>query len=142
MRSARTGLILAAFVLLAGAGVAQETPSSPITVEVQICTAVEERMPVGAGDAFGADVGQVWCWCKVLGATDTTFVKHVWSLDGKEMAVVELPVRSSAWRTWSSKKILPHWTGAWEVKILDADDNVLKGLSFTVSAPATPPTEE
>jgi len=121
---------------------AADPTESALTVEAKMCAGVEERMPTGAAEAFSADVGQVWCWCKVTGATDTTMIKHVWSRDGEQMAVVELPVRSAAWRTWSSKNILPHWTGKWEVKIMDAEDNVLMGLKFTVraaaAAPATP----
>jgi hypothetical protein len=109
--------------------------ASSVTVEAQLCTDVQERMPVGAAESFSADVGKVCLWCKVMGATDTTFIKHVWSHQGKEMATVELPVRSSSWRTWSCKTILPEWTGEWEVKALGAKGEVLKALTFTIGAP-------
>ncbi|MBN2227194.1 MAG: DUF2914 domain-containing protein [candidate division Zixibacteria bacterium] len=116
-------------------GLAQETsqPKSELTVETELCTGIEERMPVGMADSFAADVDKVWLWCRVTGATDTTVVKHVYYRDGVEMATVELPVKSSSWRTWSSKTILPSWTGKWEIKILDANDNVLATVPFTVT---------
>ncbi|UCD16298.1 MAG: DUF2914 domain-containing protein [Candidatus Zixiibacteriota bacterium] len=130
-------LMVAGLVALAAfaVGLAQETeqPKSVLTVETELCTGVEERMPIGMANSFHADVGQVWLWCRVQGATDTTLVKHVYYYDGEEMATVELPVKSPSWRTWSSKKILPGWTGQWEVKILDENDIVLKTIPFTVS---------
>lgn len=117
-----------------GQGEIQEAVSS-LTVEAQLCTGIEERMPVGVAENFSADVGKVYFWCKVMGAADTTFIKHVWSYQGQEMAVVELPVRSSSWRTWSYKTLLPEWTGEWEVKAIDANGEVLEDLTFTIEAP-------
>lgn len=108
-----------------------------LTVEAQLCTGIEERMPVDTAESFSPDVEKVYLWCKVMGAADTTFVKHVWFYKGKEMAAVELPVKSPSWRTWSSKTILPEWTGNWEVKMLDAAGEVLKAVSFTVGAAET-----
>ena len=109
---------------------ATEATPSKLTAEIQVCTSVEDRVAVGAGDVFGTDVEQVCLWSKILGATDETTVKHVWFYDGKEMASVELPVRSASWRTWSRKTILPEWTGDWEVKVVDADGSVIASTSF------------
>lgn len=93
---------------------------------------VEEREPVGESVFFRPDVGQILCWSKIVGASDETVIYHVWRHGPTERAKVELPVRSSAWRTWSTKKILPSWTGDWEVEVQDADGNVLETLSFTI----------
>ena len=105
---------------------------SDLTVEAEVCTAVEERMPLGAGNSFSADIGELYLWSKVKGATDTTAVKHCWFYNGQEMAVVELAVKSASWRTWSRKQILPEWTGDWEVKIIDTNGVVLWSVSFKV----------
>ncbi len=119
-------------------GQEQETSAgSVLLVEAQLCTGIEERMPTGAAKSFGADVEKVFLWCKVTGAADTTMIRHVWSHEGREMATVELPVKSAAWRTWSSKTIQPAWTGNWEVKVLNAAGDVLKAVSFAVGAPKT-----
>jgi hypothetical protein len=115
----------------------EASTGSVLTVEAQLCTGIEERMPVGTAESYDADVEKVYLWCKVTGAAGTTVVKHVWSYEGKEMAAVELPVKSPAWRTWSYKTILPEWTGNWEVKVLDAEGEVLKAVSFTVGASKT-----
>ncbi|MFH1374217.1 MAG: DUF2914 domain-containing protein [bacterium] len=103
-----------------------------VTAEAQICTAVEERIPVGTAATYTADVERLYLWCRVTGAVDTTVVSHLWLYEGKEMATVELPVRSASWRTWSSKTILPEWTGQWEVRVLDTDGEVLSSTSFTI----------
>jgi hypothetical protein len=113
---------------------AQDEATAAITVETELCTGVEERMPVGMADQFPADVGQVCLWSKVLGCTEETTIKHVWYYRGDEMATVELPVRGSAWRTYSYKTIPPRWSGDWVVKVIDADGNVLKAIPFKVGA--------
>ena len=105
-----------------------------MTIEAQVCSAIEERMPSGMADSFKPDVGEVFLWCKVSGCMDTTVIHHVWYRNGEQMADVELPVRSPSWRTWSSKQILPSWTGDWEVKIVDADGREMKSLPFKIAA--------
>lgn len=110
----------------------EEMTKPVLTVEAVVCAGIEERMPVGTADNFTAEVGQVYLWCKVLGAKDTTAVYHVWYYNDEEMARVELPVRSNAWRTWSSKQILPSWTGNWTAKIENADGKVLKEIPFKI----------
>jgi len=116
-----------------------DTASAVITVEAEICTAIEERQPTGTAVSFPADIGKVYLWSKVLGAQDSTTVNHVWYYKDEQMATVELPVKSSSWRTWSSKSILPHWIGSWEVKILDTDGTELKSIPFQIVAPNPEP---
>ena len=143
----------AAFLLLLGlvlmspvVSAQEEAAAGPFTeVETAICSGVDQRQPVGMAESFGSDVGEVFLWTKLTGAVDTTVVRHVWYYGGNEMAAVELPVRSSLWRTWSSKKILPAWIGDWEVKLMDAEGNILKSVSFKIEkvepAPEEPPDE-
>ncbi len=122
-----------AFILICPLlALAQDDAAVTITVETELCTGVEERMPVGMADQFPADVGQVCLWSKVLGYTDETIIKHVWYFRGDEMATIELPVRGSIWRTYSYKTIPPEWSGDWVVKVVDADGNVLKAIPFKV----------
>lgn len=109
-----------------------DTAGSVITVEAELATGIQDREPVGVASTFPADVDTVYLWTRVMGAKDTTFIKCVWTYGDEEMASVELPVRSPSWRTWSSKAIMPQWTGKWDVKVLDADGNVLKGMTFTI----------
>lgn len=137
--SRRIFAVLAIAMLFAGLLSAQEsapatTPTATLTAEAQLCTGIDSRMPTGMADKFPPEVGKVFLWCRILGATDTTMVKHIWFYNGQEMATVNLPVKSSSYRTWSSKTILPEWTGNWSVKIVDADGATLKEMTFTVGA--------
>jgi hypothetical protein len=110
-------------------------PAVTLSAEAQLCTGVQERMPVGMADSFPPSVGQVYLWCKISGATDqNTMIKIIWLYQGKEMTTVELPVKSVSWRTWSAKRILPEWTGDWEAKIADGSGNILKSLTFKIAA--------
>ncbi len=111
-------------------------PEQTLKAEVQVCTGITDRMPTGAGTSFGTDVATLYCWSKITGSKTETTIKHVWSYNGKEMASVELPVKSVAWRTSSQKRILPEWIGNWEVKVVDAAGNTLGSVAFTVGAAA------
>lgn len=114
---------------------------SALTVEAKLCTGVVDRVAQGEATKFSSDIGEIYLWCRVIGAKDSTHVEHLWYYKGEEKASVKLPINGASWRTWSMKTIMPHWTGQWEVKIVDADWHVLKTLSFTVEQSA-PPTEE
>lgn len=100
--------------------------------EATICLSVVDRMPQDPGDIFTADVGQVYCFSKISGGAEGAMIRHVWKMGDQEMAVVELNIGGSPWRTWSSKKIDPTWSGAWTVEIQDAQGMVLQTLNFTI----------
>jgi DUF2914 family protein len=112
---------------------AKPVPEAKLTVDAQLCSGIAERMPLEMTDTFTNDIDKVWLWCKIEGAADSTYVKHVYYYKGEQVAEVELPVNSPSWRTWSSKTILPNWVGDWEVKIVDAGGNVLKAMPFKIT---------
>ena len=109
---------------------------SMFTVETELCGGVEDRMPVGPAETFPANIENVYLWCKVTGALDSTSIFVNWYYQEKEMASVELPVKSPSWRTWSSKTILPEWVGDWTVRMLNKDGNGIKEIKFTITAAA------
>jgi hypothetical protein len=92
----------------------------------------EGREPLDESSQFPADIGQVACFTSIAGAPGETVIFHVWKRGKQEMARVELAVRASNWRTWSTKKILPEWTGDWTVEIQDADGKVLHTVRFNI----------
>ncbi len=110
-------------------------PAAEAVVEIAFGTDIdrEKRELVGESAAFTAGIEKVFCLSRILGLEAPTSVTHVWYRDGKTMARVDLNVGSSNWRTWSSKRLLPDWTGRWEVKILDSDGRVLGGGDFVVN---------
>jgi hypothetical protein len=118
-------VLFSIFILCAGQAAA-------VTVETVLCSGVEAMMPIDSVESFEAGVERVYLWNRVLDVEGESFVRHVWLHEGKEMTDVELPVRSSSWRTYSYKTMLPEWTGMWEVKIVGADGDVIKSILFTI----------
>lgn len=108
-----------------------------LAVDAVLCRSVEEREPVGQDTVFLSDVERVYCWTLVTGATEPTTVTHVWSFGEREMASVELQVKSAWFRTWSYKTILPQWTGDWHTEVYDEERNLLEKVDFKVLAGET-----
>ncbi len=133
-------LLLTAVIAVAGLAQDQKSAvpaSTPAPMaEIQVCTGIADRMPTGGGTSFATDVGLLYCWSKITGVRGEATVKHIWTRDGKEMLAVDLPVKSVAWRTFSQKKILPQWTGNWEVKVVDSSGATLCSVAFTVGSPS------
>jgi hypothetical protein len=102
---------------------------------VVIARGVQERNPVGVGNIFAGDVGQLFCHSLILGAEGETTIHHVWYWNAQKMADVPLTIRSPRFRTRSSKKILPHWTGPWRVEVVSSDGEVLEMTEFVVQSP-------
>lgn len=100
---------------------------------IQFGTDVENRELVGVDSTFASSIGTVFCYTHLTGAEDSTEIAHVWYYQEEEKARVTLGVRSSDWRTWSSKKIQSSWVGEWTVRIEDADGNVLGSSSFIIN---------
>ncbi len=136
-------LILAVMLLIPGGPPAQEgTPAGEDAGALSVARGVmalrvENREPVGEGGSFEPGVGQLTCYTVIEGAAEGTVIYHVWMHGDELVAKVQLPVRGSPWRTWSTKRILPGWIGAWTVRIEDADGNILKSLPFTIGEPSS-----
>jgi len=119
-------LFLAPMFLLA-----QETSTASVT-ELTFCTAIEDRVPVAPDTSFMSDIERVFCYTKISGAAADSSVTHVWYHGDKEMARQKLSVKADKWRTWSSKRIVDSWTGAWRVDVLSAAGTVLESKAFTI----------
>lgn len=100
--------------------------------EAAIALGIEDRTPVGSSESFSADVGKVYCYTRISGGQTGDYVRHVWYYEDREMAQVELSIGTPLFRTYSSKNILPSWTGQWKVEIVALDGTVLDTLSFTI----------
>ena len=128
---------LAMMLITPALGQEQASPApaaSPgITIEnAVICQNVVDRAPIGTGDVFSGDIEKVFCFCKVLGASEPTEITFNWYFQGSLKSTVKLPVRSASWRTWSSKTIAPEMTGEWMVEILAADGTPLESIIFFI----------
>jgi hypothetical protein len=127
-----TTLLLAAVAVAQDAKPAEATSTSGMTAKVEICTQVTNRECSGGAATFPASVGQLYCWSEVSGGSAEMTIKHVWSHAGKVVLEVPLTIKGNRWRTWSNKNILPHMTGEWEVKVVDASGNAIGASKFTI----------
>lgn len=114
------------------AGEVQQAAQLEVSVAA-ICRDVLDHEPDGYGTSFPVSVGKLYCFTKITGAQSPTQITHVWFFDGNERARVDLGVKSSSWRTYSSKIIQAHEIGTWHVDVEDLDGNVLKTLEFEVT---------
>ena len=87
---------------------------------------------MGVAQSFPPDVGKLYCFTKVKGANGESYIKHQWYYGEKRMASVRLKVDSGVWRTFSSKNVLPTWTGDWKVVITTDSGEVLKTIEFKI----------
>lgn len=97
-----------------------------------ITTAIENQMPVDKVETYPAGFGKLYCFTRIVGAETNTQVTHVWYYQDDELARVELPIGSADWRTYSSKRFLPQWAGAWRVVILAEDGSELASIPFVL----------
>lgn len=97
--------------------------------EAVVCQDVVDRSPVGAGDVFAREVPKVYCFTRVVGGEGTQLTYN-WYYKGSLKASVKLDVRSPNYRTWSSKTMLPEWSGEWMVEILSGEGKPLESIIF------------
>lgn len=97
-----------------------------------ITSAIENQMPVDRIESYRADFGKLYCFTRIVGGQGDTEVTHVWYYQDNELARVTLPVKSSDWRTYSSKRFLPQWAGEWKVVVLDRELNEIATIPFSL----------
>ena len=57
-------------------------------------------------------------------------ITHQWTHLDKVMFEKTFEVKAERWRVWTSKTLIPNWTGTWTVNVLDADRELLTSKSF------------
>jgi len=129
----RPMVIVIIFVVLIGGLASTRAAAQNIRVsQAVVCQEVVDRTPVGAGDVIPAGSEQIFCFTRIEGAEGETAITHNWYYQGALKASVTLPVRTSSWRTWSSKTLSPEWTGEWMVEVLASDGMPLESIIFFV----------
>lgn len=135
MRTAIIGVLVFGLAVSAPPAHAQEAAEETAGLDVAeavVTTGVQDRTPSDTLSSVPADIGRVYLWTRVTGAEGETEVVHVWYHGDEERARVPLRVASPDWRTWSSKQIVPSWTGEWRVEVVGPAGDVLETAAFTV----------
>lgn len=123
-------------LLLWGVCLAVLLPSLPVAAievtQMAITTAVVNREPVDSVVVYPLHDSLLYCFSRIVAADEATVVSHVWYRNDQIISRIELPVKSSDWRTWSAKRLIEGWEGDWRVEVLDADGRLLKTVEFQV----------
>jgi len=110
---------------------AKEGPGFTVS-RLVVGTGVENREPTGVAETFPASTEKVYCFLDATNIAKDTEVSFVWSLGGKEMGKISLPLKMGPkWRTRAFKS-LGGLKGDWKIEIKDAAGNLVKDVKFKV----------
>ena len=126
--------VVALTVVAATAGAQQPTqagaPAAGAAAEVQVGTAIENRMLVGAAESFPVGTQKLFCFSRISNAAASE-VEHVWYKGDTEMSRVKLAVNGSPWRTHSSKNLGDAAAGDWRCEVVH-DGKTIQTARFRV----------
>jgi len=128
-------LVLLAVFLLIQPVSADDQANADSTLRVEkivICKGVDQRTPIGISNVFSVDSKKLFCFTKIVGATEKTVITHRWLLNGELKSTIQLPVESGSWRTWSAKQIDSSDAGDWMVEIVAENGEGLASIIFFV----------
>ena len=94
---------------------------------------VVAREAMDVANRFPNSTPRLYCFTKIVGASQPTEIVHVWSYSGVERARISLAVKAASWRTYSSKAIQAHEIGPWRVDVLDTSGNLLETINFEIT---------
>jgi len=110
---------------------AKEGPGFTVA-RLVVGTGVENREPAGVSETFPASTEKIYCFLEATNIVKDTEVSFVWSLGGKEIGKINLPLKMGPrWRTHTSKNLMG-LKGDWKVEIKDAAGNLAKDVKFKV----------
>ena len=93
-------------------------------------TGINDREPVGIVDSIdSASDNSISFFTEITNMSGQT-VTHQWTHLDKIMFEKTFEVKAERWRVWTSKTLIPNWTGTWTVNVLDADSELLTSKSF------------
>ena len=91
---------------------------------------VDNREPVIMVESISSDSYNSISFFTELTDLSGHTVTHQWMYNDKVMFEKTFDVAGARWRVWTSKTLLPGWTGTWTVNVLDDDRSVLEAKTF------------
>lgn len=88
-------------------------------------TSVQDREPVMAVDSISSNAFKSISFFTELNDLQGHNITHQWIYDDKVMFEKSFEVNGERWRVWTSKTLLPGWTGTWTVRVLGDDRSEL-----------------
>jgi hypothetical protein len=93
-------------------------------------TGIDNREPISTIDsADSSDLRSISFFTELQDMAGQT-VTHQWTHQDKVMFEKTFEVKADRWRVWTSKTLIPAWSGTWIVNVLDMDRTLLASKSF------------
>lgn len=96
----------------------QAVAADPTIARAQFTSGILDREPVDNVTSLDGGTERVFFFTELRDMEGKTIV-HRWELNGEVMGAVTFEVRGPRWRVYSSKEMLPEWTGKWVVNVVD-----------------------
>ena len=93
-------------------------------------TGIDNREPVATVDSLDSSTPRSVTFFTELNDLSGHTVTHQWLHKDKVMFEKSFEVKAQRWRVWTSKTLIPNWSGTWTVNVLDAEQTLLASKSF------------
>jgi hypothetical protein len=93
-------------------------------------TAIEDHEPVLIVESISSSDNTTIVFFTEFNDLSGHNVTHQWTHNDEIMFEKTFEVKGARWRVWTSKTLIPSWTGTWTVNVLDDDRSVLASKSF------------
>ena len=123
------GLTMKSMVLLASLGFASNSIAGEVS-RAMFTIGVDNREPVLMVDSIDSSAYTSISFFTELNDLSGHNVTHQWTHNDQVMFEKTFEVKDSRWRIWTSKTLIPSWTGTWTVNVLDDDRTLLASNSF------------
>ena len=124
MRPILKSLLVATALAVSGNSAAGEVSRALFTI------GVDNREPVIMVDSIDSGSYSSISFFTELNDLQGQNVTHQWTFQDQVMFEKTFQVKGDRWRVWTSKTLIPSWTGSWTVKVLDENRTVLASKSF------------
>lgn len=101
-----------------------------VVTRAQLTHDMKDLEPVDTVSTLAHDQTRIVYFTEIHDMAGQT-VKHRWEYNGQIILEVPINVATSRWRAYSSKTLLPSWTGDWKVSVVDAAGGTLSVNTFT-----------
>ncbi|MFV1983710.1 MAG: DUF2914 domain-containing protein [Thiohalomonadales bacterium] len=100
-------------------------------------TLVSEHEPIDKIEKLQSNNRSVYYFTELRGMSGQTAI-HRWEFNGNVMSETKFTIAGPRWRVWSSKNLLPSWTGEWKVSVLNGVGDVISEDIFSYVAEEIP----
>ena len=104
-------------------------PGSDSVARAIFTSGIVDREPVDDLTTVPTSLDRVYFFSD-LRNLEGQIITHRWEYNGKVMAEVKFQVGGPRWRVYSSKNLLPEWSGQWTVIVTDENDWPIKASVF------------